>query len=1039
MNAGKLQPSQSDAGDACGVDSQKTRAVVSLPQLSGENAAPAFRSDNATKPGLAQALSQILRGQVRFGEHDRRLYATDASPYQVKPIGVVIPADAADAAAVLDYCARHGVPVLPRGGGTSLAGQCTNVAVVIDLSPSCRKLISVDLEANQCHVEAGITLDELNRQLVAAAPGLFYAPDPATAGHATVGGCIGNNAAGSRSIRYGRTSENVSGVEILLTSGERLWLEAGAGTRDPAALRLARGVAEIVLRHADLIRSRFAKTVRRNAGYGLDLILQQLDQGISAEDLDLSGLICGSEGTLALVLSAKLKLHPIRVSAGLAVASFATLEEAIDAVNPILTTRPSAVELLDDVVLRAALGNPTCRPYLDLLPRVIDGGGGRAPAAVLYVEYQENSLDEVESGFARLKETLPGVIVSTYTNKAAMAEAWTLRKSGEALLHGLPGKRKPQTFVEDNAVPVENLPRFVRKFKQIVARHGTEAAYWAHASVGVLHVRPMLDLNDDADLVRMKQIAIEVADLARECGGVMSGEHGDGRVRGPLLERFYGSELVGAFAEVKRLFDPVGILNPGNIVNAGGVDTITDHLREFAACHKFDGHAGHALKVPEKRSAPSVETFYDYGDQDDFGHAVEQCNGAGFCRKTAGGTMCPSYRGTLDERHSTRGRGNALRHAIRVGLGDGTPAWNDAETMETLDLCLSCKACKSECPSNVDVARLKAEYLAQSWKHRKSGAPLKARVFGHVRALNQLGSLTPRLSNYIGTLRPVRAVMNRVLKLAPQRSLPAFAPSLYRWFKKSPQRSAMPPGRPKVVLYADCFATYNEPHVGRAAVRVLEALGYAVELPQIACCGRAMISTGLLPAAIASADSALRTLEAATNDPDVKAVVVCEPSCLSAITDDWLQLKLQTPLEQRKRLAAKSYLVEDFVDQFWEAHPQRPAIKDAGAGVILHGHCHQKALSGDQSSARLLRRLTGGNLEVLPSGCCGMAGSFGYAADKYDVSMAIGELSLFPPLRAADASTIVCAPGTSCRHQIHDGTKRRALHPIELAERLLCD
>ncbi len=984
---------------------------------------------------LAVDLRRSIRGQVRFGAHDRALYSTDASPYQVMPLGVVVPADIADIAEVLRICSASRVPVLPRGGGTSLAGQCTNRAVVVDLSSMCREVLTIDAERRQCVVEAGIGVDELNRRLAKSAPGLLYAPDPATVAQATIGGCIGNNAAGSRSIRYGRTSENIAGVDVLLATGERLWLEPGSGRRDASALRLATAVAEVVLRHAALIRDRFAKTIRRNAGYGLDLILKQLDTGVPIEDLDLSGLICGSEGTLAVVAGAKLKLHPIRTATGLAIASFATLDEAMNAVNPILTTDPSAVELLDDVVLRAAMGNDVCRPYVDLLPRA---NGGAAPMAVLYVEYQDDTPAQIETGFDKLSATLPGVPIERYRDTAAMAKAWTLRKSGEALLHGLPGNRKPQTFVEDNAVPVENLPRFVREFKKIVARHGTEAAYWAHASVGVLHVRPMIDLHDARDRDIMQKIAIEVADLARQCGGVMSGEHGDGRIRGPLLERFYGPELMAAFAEVKRIFDPLGILNPGMIVGVGPIESMTQNLRALAEVgHDHDHDHDHA-KNGRTSSHRAIDTYFDYGDQDDFGHAVDMCNGAGFCRKTAGGTMCPSYRGTMDERHSTRGRGNALRQAIRVGLGDGEPVWNDPETMETLDLCLSCKACKTECPSNVDVARLKAEYLAQSWRDR-GGPPLKARVFGHVRRLNQLGTITPGIANFVSNLPPVRAIMNRVLHIAPKRSLPAFAPSLYGWFRK--HRRANGTGavtRPKVVFYADCFATYNEPHVGQAAVRVLEALGYEVVMPKVACCGRAMISTGLLADAITSADRALETLSAAIANENVRAIVVCEPSCLSAITDDWLQLKLATPMDVRRRVASKAMLVEDFVDRYWDAHPIKPVVKTNANPIVLHGHCHQKAVGGgEETSARLLRRLSNGNLTIIPSGCCGMAGSFGYDASKYELSMAIGELSLFPPVRSSPVGAAICAPGTSCRHQIHDGTGRRAVHPIELAASLL--
>lgn len=993
-----------------------------------------IRSGDQIAPEIMGALEADLlnavRGQVRFGRHDRLIYSTDASPYRVEPLGIVVPADAEDVATVLRLCAPRHIPVLPRGGGTSLAGQCTNRAVVIDMSALCRRVISVDAQERICQVEAGIGLDELNRHLALSTPGLFYAPDPATVAQATIGGCIGNNAAGARSIKYGRTSENVAGIDVLLSSGEREWLEAGAGRRSSVALKLAKRVAEVVARNAGLIQARFPKTVRRNAGYGLDLILNQLSAGVTPDDIDLSGLICGSEGTLAVVVAAKLKLHPISKSVGLAVASFATLEAAMNAVNPILASRPSAVELLDDVVLRAAMGNAACRPYVDLLPRA---NGQSAPAAVLYVEYQGDDEAEIEEGFAKLTATLPGIPIANYRDKSAMAEAWTLRKSGEALLHGLPGRRKPQTFVEDNAVPVEQLPRFVREFKQIVARHGTEAAYWAHASVGVLHVRPMLDLHADDDLVHMRQIAVEVADLARECGGVVSGEHGDGRVRGPLLERYYGPEIMAAFSEIKRIFDPAGILNPGIIVGAGPIESITENLRARPAHHSQQ--LSH-----DRSSAPSgdIDTYFEYSDQDDFGHAVDRCNGAGFCRKTAGGTMCPSYRATLDERHSTRGRGNALREAIYAGLGGGKPVWNDAETLATLDLCLSCKACKSECPSNVDVARLKAEYLAQSWDVR-GGPPLKARIFGHVRWLNTIGSLTPRLANFVANLWPVRSAINHLLGIAPQRSLPAFSSSLHTWFRRRHrQTTQQSSSKPTVILYADCFTTYSEPQIGQAAVRLLEALGYEVRLPRVSCCGRPMISTGLLPDAISSADRALAVLADADNS-GVLAVLACEPSCLSAITDDWLQLKLTTPLDRRKRLAAKSMMVEDFIEKFWDKHPNRPRVRSEVPPIVFHSHCHQKALGVDGPSAKLLRRLTNEKLTVLQSGCCGMAGSFGYAADKYNISMAIGELTVFPPIRSSDASAIICASGTSCRHQIRDGTGRTAIHPIELAASLLQD
>jgi FAD/FMN-containing dehydrogenase/Fe-S oxidoreductase len=985
---------------------------------------------------------------VRFDRHNRLLYSTDASLYQVEPIGVFIPSSIDVVGPMLAYCAARGVAVLPRGGGTSLAGQCTNTAVVLDLSAGCRRVLSVDASARRCRVEPGIGIDELNRELESRQTGLFFAPDPATVAQAAIGGCIGNNAAGARSIRYGRTSENLAGVDVCLSSGERVWLGPGAGRRSPVARRLAEEVVGVAREHAGEIRRRFPTLVRRNAGYGLDLIVQQLDRGVGEEDLDLSGLICGSEGTLAVVVGADLKLEPVPRARGLAVATFGNLEEAIAAVVPILATRPSAVELLDDVVLLAAEGNAGCRPYVELLPRK----DGRPPAAVLYVEYQaEGTGDfatELEGHFEELRRVIPEAAMATYRDAASMGRAWMLRKSGEALLHGLAGERKPVTFVEDNAVPVEQLSRFVAEFKQIVARHGTEAAYYAHASVGVLHIRPMLNLHEHAERVAMQAIALEVAELARECGGVMSGEHGDGRARGPLLEAFYGPRIMNAFRQVKRIFDPQGILNPGNIVGAGPLPSITQNFRLDANDPAID--------------LRGIPTYFNYPGQDGFAEATELCNGAGFCRKTAGGTMCPSYRATLDERHSTRGRANAIRVAV-TGQTDRTnapsltlpgsteggnkkgtisesvnrssygPRWGDAGVLETLDLCLSCKACKTECPSSVDVAQLKSEYLAQTYR-QAGGPPLQACVFGNVRWLNRMGSITPGLANWVSGLKPVRRLMGRLLGIAEQRSLPPFAPSLHRWFRR--RRSAVAVGSPRVVLWPDCFITYSEPDIGRAAVAVLESLGYRVEFPAGGCCARPMISNGLLEQGSKLADRTLTAMRAEIDSPDVEAIIVLEPSCLSAIQDDWLKLKLQTDIATRRRLAGKAMLLEQFVEKNWEKHPIKPAVRPSsgldGRSVVFHGHCHQKALWGTESSAAALRRIAGDRVDVLPSGCCGMAGAFGFTQEHYALSMKIGELSVFPPIRAAAAGALIVAPGTSCRHQIHDGTGRRCLHPAEV-------
>ncbi len=987
---------------------------------------------------LARELAATVEGEVRFDLHNRMLYATDASLYQVEPLGVVIPASIEDAVRAVAFCAQRGLPILPRGGGTSLAGQCVNRAVVMDFSAGCRAIRSVDVERRACEVEPGITVDELNDVL--GKQGLFFAPDPATSRQANVGGCVGNNAAGGHSILFGRTSESVEAVDAVLLTGReargtgheasrRIRLEAGAAARDPFARELTLRVAEVVQRNERLIRERFPKTIRRNAGYNLDLVLKQMDSaGPNADGdavlkaINLAHLVCGSEGTLAVILGARLKLQPVPRAKGLAVIGFGSLDEAIGAVGPILGTGPSAVELLDDLIIDLASANAEYRRYVELMP----APSGRKLRAVLYVEHFADSHAEAQRRGEEVKALMarvaPTARVKVYTDAKSMGEAWKLRKAGEPLLHGLPGERKPITFVEDNAVPVERLAEFVREFRKIVERRGTRASFWAHASVGVLHVRPLLSIRDEGDRARMQEIAVEVADLARSLGGVMSGEHGDGRARGPLLERFYGPELMHAFREIKGIFDPRNLLNPGNIVDPGPVASIVESLRV-----KPDG--GFV-------DVPGVETYFDYHDQHGFRGAVEMCNGAGVCRKKSGGTMCPSYMGTLDERHSTRGRGNALRLAItgQLGAQEGL-RWSDPETLATLDLCLSCKGCKTECPSNVDIARLKAEYTAQGF--RESGrVPLKARVFGHVRALNRIGSVMPGLANWVNGLGVTRRMLGAVLGFAAKRSVPEFGRAL------SPRRvdsaAGVNAGAPMVAVFGDCFTTYNEPGIGLAAKRVLEAFGYRVKFVNAGCCGRAMISTGLLSEAIATADATLDGLRAVIEDDAVKAIVVCEPSCLSAIKDDWLELKQRTPMAVRKKLAGKSWLVEEFLEREWEGHPRRPELGRAESPppVVLHGHCHQKALWGVGSSAGLLKRLLGDELRVLDSGCCGMAGSFGYTEDHYELSIKIGELVLFPAVRAAAGATVV-APGTSCRHQIRDGTGVEALHPIEVVAGVL--
>jgi Fe-S oxidoreductase len=755
----------------------------------------------------------------------------------------------------------------------------------------------------------------------------------------------------------------------------------------------------------------------------LDMILQQLDAGIDPLDVNLTPLLCGSEGTLGWTLGAQLRLHPKPKVKALAVVAFPTLDEAIGAVPAILHTRPSAVELLDDLVIGLARANAEYRAYAELLPALSEGG---EPKAVLYVEYFAENAAEIESRITALRRAVSTNAIAVHQNAQAMLQAWKLRKAGEPLLHGIPGARKPITFIEDNAIPVENLARFVKELRGIVAKHGTRAAFYAHASVGVLHVRPLLDIHDSADRVRMQAIALETADLARSLGGVMSGEHGDGRVRSPLLERFYGPELMEAFREVKRLFDPRNLLNPGNIVDLTGdrprpIESMTESLR-------VEPMRGRPVTFPQE-----LQTYYTYDDEHGFDGAVEMCNGSGVCRKAQGGTMCPSYMATLDERHSTRGRGNALRLAITGQLrGEHAGSiWQDPGTAETLRLCLSCKACKTECPSNVDVAKLKAEYIAQG--HKESSPSLATRVMGSVRTLNRVGAIFPGLANRVSNTPIARSIINRLIGIDARRSLPTFSRSLAAvWGRPAKQVG----DQPTVVLFGDCFTMYNESSIGVATKRVYEAFGYRVLLADAGCCGRAKISLGLLGEAIVEADATIERLRKHIEDDAVVAILFTEPSCLSAIKDDWRTLKLATPMGTREKLVKKSWLAEEFLERAWDTHPKRPAWRAPEGNIIMHGHCHQKALWGAATSSAILARVVGaGRVRVLDSGCCGMAGSFGFSPDRYDLSMRIGELTLLPAARAAGIQDTLIAPGTSCRHQIHDGAHKRALHPMQaLAE-----
>lgn len=968
---------------------------------------------------LAETLTREVDGDVHFEPYQRAFYSTDASMYRIQPLGVVVPRSAQAAAKAVTLAARHGVPIIPRGSGTSLSGQPLGAAIILDFSKYLNRILELDPESSTVRVEAGVVLDQLN-----AAAGKFslqFGPDVATSNRANLGGMIGNNSAGSRSILHGKTVDHVIELDVILADGRQATLRPLTPAQaaelakqgDPVGL-IHTQIADIAARDHDEILARFPPVLRRVSGYNLDEFVpecggrlpippsvrrvNELDaKRFPSPSSNLSRLVVGSEGTLAVVTGAKLHLVPIPRHRGLQVLEFASLESAIEAVGKILPCGPSAIELFDRMILDLAAQSLEYRNYLDFVV-------GK-PEYLLLAEFSGESVEAVRAGMDAASAELVNHPGLTHTlvawDREQCEQIWQCRKAALPLLMGLPGNRKPIAFVEDTAVNPARLPEFVARFRKILRDEGTDGAFYGHASVGCLHIRPLIDTKDPSDLARMEHILTRVSDLVLEFEGSMSGEHGDGLARGYLNEKLFGPRIYQAFKEVKRVFDPQNLLNPGKIVDSPAP---TENLR----------------LAPGFQTLPIVTTF-DFSAQGGFGGAAEMCNGAGVCRKTQTGTMCPSFMATRDEEHSTRGRANALRMVLSGELP--SEELTGEHLYQTFDLCLQCKGCKAECPSNVDVAKLKSELL--SHYYAKHGTPLGARAMGHVATLNRLGSALAPLSNWAPSLPGGGWLAQKLLGVDPRRHLPHFHRDHFRrWFQRhQPSTKSAPLG--PIVLLDDCLTSYQEPHVNRAAVAVLERAGYQVELAGIGCCGRAMISKGLLTEAKQLAtENIARLLPWADRGVPI---VGCEPSCLLALVDDYRDL---VPGAEADRVAKAARLID--------SHLVREQIKlplTAGpTEIVLHGHCHQKALVGAGETKKLLEQLPGAQVQLVDSGCCGMAGSFGY--EHYDLSMAIGERVLFPSVRAKPAAAVV-APGTSCRHQIADGTGRRALHPIELLAKQL--
>jgi FAD/FMN-containing dehydrogenase/Fe-S oxidoreductase len=976
------------------------------------------------RAALSEHLRQHVDGEVRFEAAACKLYSTDASIYQIEPLGVVLPRTTDGLVAAVQIALEMHVPIVPRGGGTSLSGQSIGRGLVIDCSKYLHRILEIDSTNRTARVQPGVVLDQLNAAL--AGHGLMFGPDVATASRANLGGMIGNNSAGSHSIVHGKTIDHVRRLDVVLSDGSRAQLGPIAATawrqqEDRSLLgSIYRGVRTVVEAAAPEITRHFPRILRRVSGYNLDVIAYGLlggswespvgswPDGVRRGEAPMpdaqiptpSGLhhlVIGGEGTLAVVTEAELRLVPRPKAAGLLVPQFDSLGAAMDALAVCLEAGPSAVELLDHLLLDLAHDNLSLRHAAAPL--------SSRSAALFMVEFSGDERAGVEDRIERLNRRLqgmPGLVATLSAVEPALRDPlWGLRNAAVPLLLGLPGDEKPVTFIEDTAVAPERLPAFVQRFRDILSHHGTHGAFYGHASVGCLHIRPVLNLKRGADVARMRRITEDITDLVLEFGGSLSGEHGDGLARSEWNRKMFGETVYNAFCQVKHAFDPHNLFNPGKVVHA---PAMTEHLRY--ACTGVED------------TAPA--TWFDYSKQEGFVRAVELCNGSGVCRKMQGGTMCPSFRATRDEKDSTRGRANVLR----LALSGEQPikALREDWVREVLELCLMCKACKAECPSNVDLAKLKAEWLSLYYRDRQR--PIGQWLMANIHRVNRLGSLTPRLVNRVQAGRLFRWLLEKVAGIDRRRSLPALQEETVRaWHMRRLPRS---PVAPDVLLLADCFSNFNEPHIGKAAVAVLEAAGCRVRLAGLTCCGRALISKGYLAEVrqLIQAQAPRLASQVAAGIP----ILGLEPSCLLTLCDEWPEL---VPGPATRAIARSAHLADVWLAGELDAGRRTLTLRSLAEPCLIHGHCHQKALVGMQGSASLLRRIPELEVRVLDTGCCGMAGSFGYECAHYDISAAIARQDLLPALEK-EPQALVVAAGTSCRHQIKDLTPRRALHPLEV-------
>ena len=957
------------------------------------------KSSTADIQEIASDLKRVVDGEVKFDSFSRHLYSTDASIYQMLPIGVVLPKSKDDVIATIELANKYRVSVLPRGGGTSLAGSTVGNSIVLDFSKYMRKVIELNPEEKSVRVQPGIILDELNHFL--SPHNLLFAPDPSSSNRGNIGGALGNNSCGAHSIRWGKTSDNVEKIESILSDGSIANLASinldqvskSKNQSNPLG-SISTKLHQIGLTYRAEIDSRYPKIMRRVSGYNLD-------QLIDSNELNLAKFVVGSEGTLLTITEAELNLVDKPKHKGLAVIHFNSLIESMEATVSVLELDPSAVEHVGEIILDEAKKHNEYKKLMDFV-------NGR-PNSLLIVEFTGNSEIELQGHLDKIKRKMSSSKLGYHTtiivDEAEQAKVWTVRRAGLGLMMNVIGDSKPLPFVEDTAVEPHLLPQFVKRFDEILNNFGTEAGYYGHASVGCLHIRPLINLKTSIGIQQLQDIADEISSLVLEYGGSISGEHGDGLVRSPFLEKMFGKEIMTAFAQVKDIFDPQGIMNPGKITNPS---PLTSNLR--------------AIPIEPPKIKETAISFHREGS---INSAIEMCNGQGACRKVTSGTMCPSFMATRDEEHSTRGRANALRTIITGNLP--LNAMTSGRMKEIMDLCLSCKACKAECPSNVDMAKLKYDFLSRY--REANGVSVKDMLLGNLDRLGIIGTSTYPVSNWLMSSLPVKMLLDNI-GIDSRRSLPKYAKKTFKasMESKRDQRSQkIIANKGIVAIFNDTFTNYHNPEIGLAAIKILEHLGYEVILPNWSCCGRINLSVGDDQKAKMKAERNIKVALSALKTADY--IVGLEPSCVLSFKDEYLDL-----LPKNKdviSVANKTILIDELLMQNIDKLKSFN-INKLPKNILLQTHCHQKALLGENASLSILNSLPNCNVIELNSGCCGMAGSFGFEKEHYELSMNLGKMNLLDKINQHNQDTEIVSMGTSCRQQIFDGTGRTPLHITEL-------